>query len=114
MKRANPRPVVVVDGYTRFCLTALTVLLAVVALGLWADGPIAPQAGQAQSAGSAGGSRGLGNAIAQRKAIRDGIDTTNSKLDRIINLLQSGQIKVTVVEAPADNARNKPAQPAQR
>ena len=30
---------IVIDGYTRFCLTAIMVLLTLLVVGLWSDGP---------------------------------------------------------------------------
>jgi hypothetical protein len=100
MSGANERNTVTVDGYTRLCLTAIVGLLMVLIVGLWATGPVS-LTGQTVAAEiePAGKDRGvLPNAGAQRLAILQAIQTTNGKLDRIANLLESGKLRVTVVE----------------
>lgn len=108
MHRATERRTVVVDRYTRFCLTAIAILLTVLIVGLWAAAPVGPNPTIAAPAGTANASaEGIGNPSAQRMAIRRAIDTTNQKLGEIVKLLESGKIKVTVVQQEAENAPPK-------
>ena len=88
-----------IDGYTRFCLSAIVVLLAVLIIGLWAEGPISPVPDAAGADVSKTPSGILPNAGAQRLAMIKAIGATNDKLDKIINLLKSGNIRVCLVEA---------------
>jgi low affinity Fe/Cu permease len=87
----NDKPMTVrVDRYTRFCLTAIAVLLTLTVVGLWNDaGPRPPSAQAAEPFGDAGG---------QRDAMLRSQDKTNSKLDELITLLRNGEAKVQVVE----------------
>ena len=97
MNVARTRPTVVVDRYTRCCLTIIAVLLTVLIVALWADGPVSPAVSGAAPAPEAQQS-GIGNPAAQRMAVVKAINSTNAKLERIIGLLTSGKIKVTVAE----------------
>ena len=109
---AGGRVVIRIDGYTRFCLTAICVLLTVLILGLWVmTPPTTPAARAADENGPPPG--GVFNAGAQRVAAVDAatatnqkLDATNQKLDRIISLLESGQAKVTVQQAEKDRPAN--------
>ncbi len=85
------------DGYTRFCLTALVVLMSVMIIGLWAEGVPAPVRA---------GAAGPADPSAVRYQPRSALDIselvgvqekTNAKLDEIKKLLESGQAKVQVV-----------------
>ncbi|KKK58884.1 hypothetical protein LCGC14_3039930 [marine sediment metagenome] len=110
MQDAKQRPMVVVDRYTRVCLTAIAALLTVLVIGLWAEGPIAPD-----PAGAAGAVRGVdfttgGSPPAQRAAMITALKATNKKLDKMISVLTSGEVKVIVVEGK--NARAKAKKPA--
>jgi hypothetical protein len=89
MSTHQPRKVEIkVDRYTRFCLTAIAVLLTILILGLWMQAvPTPPSA----SAGEL-----FNDSAAQRSAIVDEAKATNSKLDELISLLKSGDIKVQV------------------
>jgi hypothetical protein len=97
-----------VDGYTRFCLTAITVLLTLLVIGLWAD-PV----GTPSRAGAATGYRDN----KAEKAVQEGRwgtssapnklaaaqGETNGKLDTLIELFNSGKAKVRIVDgAPAE------------
>ncbi len=75
-----------VDAYTRVCLTAIAVLLTVLIVGLWADGT--RWAGDARAADQFGD---MGTRI---QAQLDAQNQTNAKLDALMKLLTSGQVKV--------------------
>ena len=78
-----------VDGYTRGCLTAITVLLAILVMGLWAEkAPVSGRVGAAEKVWL--------NSAAQRKDLVDAQKKTNTKLDELIRLLRSGEVKVQV------------------
>ncbi|MBS3735091.1 MAG: hypothetical protein KGY99_09225 [Phycisphaerae bacterium] len=82
-----------VDTYTRTCLTIIAVLLTVLIVGLWADGvPAARPAGAA--------AEGFGNAAKQRKAMIEAQQKTNAKLDALMGLLRSGEVKVRLAGKP--------------
>ncbi len=104
-----------IDGYTRFCLSAIVVLLAILIVGLWAEGPISPipDAAGAGVSKSPSDSTILPNAGAQRMDMIKAIGVTNDKLDKIIDLLKSGDIRVSLVEAEkekkvSDDVREPP------
>ena len=102
MSGARETTTVNVDGYTRFCLSALVVLLTVLIIGMWATGPI-QVAGQTAAAPAPPPKTDrdvLPNAGAQRLAMLEAIRTTNGKLDKIISLLESGKLQVTITEPP--------------
>ncbi len=92
---------VTVDGYTRFCLTAIVVLLTLLIIGLWADGPqLAREAAAVRPAGEAGTGPRVpivsSTESAQRDKMISGIQGTNQRLDKLIRLLESGKLKVVV------------------
>jgi hypothetical protein len=82
-----------VDAYTRLCLTAIAVLLTVMVLGLWAQTPVAAPALAAD---------GFGDTGARIAAQLDEAVKTNAKLDQLLTLLSSGQVKVQVVKEKDD------------
>jgi Spy/CpxP family protein refolding chaperone len=87
-----------VDAYTRICLTAIAVLLTVVAVGLWAEA--VPGASPASAGPASDGTFGdMGPRIA---AQLDAVNKTNAKLDEIIRLLTSGQVKVQLAKEKDD------------
>ena len=92
-----------IDGYTRFCLSAIVVLLTVLIIGLWAEGPIPgiPDADGAIVKAPRSGSSTLNllDARSQRAAMLNAARETNRKLDKIVDLLKSGNIRVSIVEA---------------
>ncbi|KPK86301.1 MAG: hypothetical protein AMJ81_01605 [Phycisphaerae bacterium SM23_33] len=101
------------DRYTRCCLTAIAILLTVLVIGLWATGPVGPApTSAAPPAAAEADTSGIGNPAAQRAATIQAINTTNQKLDRIISLIESGKIKVTVVQEKPDDAQPKVQAPA--
>jgi len=101
-----------VDGYTRLCLTAITVLLTLLVIGLWADrvDTVSPanagsakfqdaEAKNALSGGRWGTSSASGKTVAAQKQ-------TNEKLDQLIGLFRSGQAKVQVMEPAGKGGGN--------
>jgi hypothetical protein len=78
-----------VDGYTRTCLTVLCVLLAVLIVGLWSEMPMAPALKAAEDVT-------FGNSAAQRKAVETAQDQIIGKMDELIKLLKSGDVKVQI------------------
>ncbi len=97
MPQRKGRNTVVIDGYTRFCLTAIVALLTVLIIGLWATGPASlTGAGIAAAAPRAAVRDVLPNAGAQRQQMLRAIQAGNQKLQRIADLLASGKVRVTV------------------
>ncbi len=82
-----PTNVVTLDRYTRGLLTALTALLAVIAVELWAGRPSDLPAAHAQ----------IPDTGLQRKVIADEAQQTNRLLEQILEHLQSKPIRVRVV-----------------
>ena len=91
------------DAYTRVCLTAITVLLTLVIIGLWADH--APLADQAHA--KARGTFVESGTQAQLVALVKAQQKTVAKLDQLLGLLKSGQVKVRLVDADARAAQAK-------
>lgn len=93
-----------VDAYTRLCLTAIAVLLTVLIVGMWTQH--VQLAAEAQAADKFGET---GTRIAQNL---DAQKLTNVKLDELIRLLTSGQVKVQLVKGqdkpPGDHDAPKP------
>ena len=96
-----------VDGYTRVCLTLIAVLLTVMVVGLWTDGVnLAPSARAADD--------GFGDTGGRQKAMVAAQEQTNAKLDELMKLLRSGEVKVQVAQSDAkssgggDSAPSKP------
>jgi len=87
------RQTLVVDGYTRFCLTAIVVLLTVLIVGLWADGPDLADRAQAKDDKVPMVKM---SALAQRAKLIAAAEQTNQKLDKLVNLLASGKLEVVV------------------
>ena len=96
-----------VDGYTRFCLTAIAVLLTVLIIGLWAE--VIHPPGGAYAAEPFGVDAG-----AQRNAMIKAMGQTNTKLDELIGLLKTGRAKVQLVQAPVKKPRGANALPARK
>ncbi len=82
-----------VDGYTRFCLTAIVVLMTIMIVGLWAER--SPTGDMANAAERYQRQSVLGLSDMVRVQER-----TIAKLDEIQKLLESGNVKVQVVEQP--------------
>lgn len=89
------------DGYVRFCLTAIVVLLAGAVLLLAAgQDALLPAA----TAAPAGEDQLFGNSSAWRDSMLKATEKTNSKLDELITLLKSGEVKVQVGSDKASGA----------
>ena len=89
-----------VDRYTRTCLTAIAILLTVLIAGLWAErARVADQADAGEVLFDSGAQR-EDMVIVQRK--------TNAKLDELIKVLRSGEVKVQLIEptGPGSGAKN--------
>jgi hypothetical protein len=85
--KKQERIAVALDGPTRICLWAIAALLTVLAVGLWAEAPVASNATAAEQP------RGF-DAASQRQAILEAQQETNRKLGELIDVLRSGQMKV--------------------
>ena len=86
-RRRNVR--IRVDAYTRVCLTVLAVLMTILIVALWADGPNVNNPAQAREV--------FVDSSAQRNAMVAEVKKTNQKLDELISLLKSGSVKVQVL-----------------
>ena len=104
-----------VDGYTRVCLTAITMLLGMLVIGLWAD--FSPfnsraQASEKSAAEARAKKAGFRDHQAAKAVLTEGRwgtssspnklaaeqQRTNDKLDELIRLFRSGKARVQVVE----------------
>ncbi|RIK66396.1 MAG: hypothetical protein DCC65_09640 [Planctomycetota bacterium] len=99
-----PTKVVTLDRYTRGILTALTVLLAVIAIELWAGRPSDLPAAQAQ----------IPDTGLQRKIIADEAQRTNQLLEQILEHLQSKPIRVRVVADESSGTKRSSSRAAGR
>ena len=79
---------VTVDGYTRIVLTAITVLLTVLTVGLWYESPSTLESAQAK----------IPDQGMQLQVMIDLQTQTNQQLAQIQAALLSGNVKVQVVE----------------
>ncbi len=100
----NTTRTVHVDLYTKVCLTAIAFLMTLLVLGLWTGGPIQAQRAQAGPAGDplvvgdSAQTGGIPDTGAQRYAMINGIKDTNTRLDKIVSLLESGKVRVITVD----------------
>lgn len=103
-----PQRTLRLDAYTRLCLTALIVLLSLLVGLLYAHLPSLTPSAQAQQSEvkRANDPLAIPNAWAQRDAQTRVIEETNKKLDKIIDLLESGQIKIIAVPEDKNNDAN--------
>ena len=85
-----------VDNYTRACLTGIAVLLTIVILGLWSEVKVADRALAADPVFTGG--------TGQRQEVVEAIGETNKRLDTLIDLFKSGQVKVLTTPADAGDA----------
>ncbi len=107
-KKAAEITTVHIDGYTRFCLSAIVVLLTVLIIGLWANGPasdVSDASAAAKAPKSSSSTLNLLDARAQRVGTLKAAQKTNKQLDKIIALLKSGEIRVSI----ADEGKKKEA-----
>ncbi len=82
------------DTYTRVCLTATVILLTVLIIALWANH--VPLVGEAQA--KAGGPFLATSTQMQLMQLVKAQDKTTAKVDAILRFLESGQMKVQLVE----------------
>jgi hypothetical protein len=87
---------VTVDKYTRLLLTVIAVLLSVVALGLWCQTPDTLKSAHAA---------GIPNQGLQLDETVQQLIKVNASLERMNDLLVSGDIKVQVLES--QNGKDK-------
>ncbi len=85
---------------SRGLLLACVALLAVLAIGIWASGTLSHAAAPAKT-----GRELRFNASTQRMKTLDAINTTNRKLDKLISLLESGKVRVSVIELKEAKAK---------
>ena len=83
---------VTVDGYTRILLSAITVLLTVLAIGMWCETPSMVPPAQAQ---------GIPDSGQQLHQISQKLDSIDKSIAGMQKLMVSGAVKVQVVEAKA-------------
>ena len=98
MRRRQDGVQIRVDWYTRFCLTAITVLLTVLIVALWAERM--PGARDAHAAREAFVLDSSGQRATMIKELKKG----NAKLEELVSLLRSGQVKVQVAAADGGKA----------
>jgi hypothetical protein len=112
MKNHEERTTVRVDWYTRACLTAISVLLTVLVIGLWADTPVisTDRAGAADGSGYVNkqakeavleGRWGTASAAGKVAAVQS---DTNKRLEELIQMLRKGEARVQVVSMPDSGA----------
>lgn len=103
-KRQN----VQVDSYTRVCLTAITVLLTVLVIGLWSEIARPTQASAAVYRDEKArksveqGRWGTSSAVGKHAAIQK---ETNENLRELIRLFRTGEAKVQVVAQPGGSKK---------
>lgn len=85
-----------VDTYTRVCLTLIAALLTVLVVGLWATAVPAPQAALAAEPKPTEPATfaQTGTKLVELTQVQQ---VTNAKLDELIKVMTSGQVKVQVV-----------------
>ena len=86
---------------SRRLLLVCVALLAVLAIGVWARGTLS----HAAPAPAEPGRELRFNASAQRMKMLNAINTTNQKLDKLIALLDSGKVRVSVIELKEAKAK---------
>ncbi|RPI58345.1 MAG: hypothetical protein EHM48_10250 [Planctomycetaceae bacterium] len=101
MSNGKRHVVIQVDKYTRVCLTVIAALLTVVIIGLWSTA--LPSASQARAAGD---DDLFGNSGGQRQAIIKAQEQTTAKIDDLIKVLKSGEVKVQIAGG-GDGASSK-------
>lgn len=107
MKRANDQVVPQPAGARgRGLLLACVALLTLLAIGIWARGTRSHAAPGAPRPRVTGTVRELRfNASTQRMKIVEAINTTNRKLDKLIALVESGTVRVSVAELKPAKAK---------
>lgn len=83
---------VTVDGYTRILLSVITVLLTVLAVGMWYETPSTVPTARAQ---------GIPDSGQQLHEISQKLSSIDKSIAELQKLMVSGTVKVQVVEAKA-------------
>jgi len=83
---------VTVDGYTRILLSVITVLLTVLAVGMWCETPRTIPSASAQ---------GIPDSGQQLYEISQKLSSIDKSMADLQKLMVSGSVKVQVVEAKA-------------
>ena len=109
-----------VDAYTRLCLTAIAVLLTLTVIGLWSDrGPGTPAA-QARTYSpndkdapdrakeDTPAEKTRATEVSPFVGVREEIVKTNEKLQEVLTILRSGEVKVQVVKGEKGERTEKP------
>ncbi len=92
---------VTVDGYTRILLSVITVLLTVLAAGMWCETPRAVSSASAQ---------GIPDSGKQLDEISQKLSSIDKSIAELQKVLVSGSVKVQVVETKATKPHTaKPA-----
>lgn len=90
MKHGHTNETRTVQGSkSRLTLIAAIMVLVVMVIGLWADRGTGLRSARAAD-------QPFKDSISQRKELVGSIQTTNAKLDELIQLLRSGQVKVQI------------------
>jgi hypothetical protein len=109
-----------VDMYTRVCLTAIAVLLTLTVVGLWSDRAPAVPSAQARTyspndkdapdrpAENTTGEKSRAAEISPFVGVREEVVKSNEKLQELLNLLRSGDVKVQVVKGEKGERAEKP------
>ncbi len=108
----NEKTTVRVDTYTRVCLTAITVLLTLLVIGLWSDmGSLSESAHAASKSSNRKAQKaGFRDAEARRAILSEGRwgtssspnkfaaeqERTNTRLDELISLFRDGKARVRI------------------
>jgi len=103
MKRERRKVRMVVDDYTRLCLTAVVALLAVLVLGLWVE--------RGSPCGAADGKTPFLDSAADRKEIAKTLEDSNAKMDELISLFKTGQAKVQIMGGAGGKDEANPDKP---
>ena len=106
MKPTDQDITVKVDAYTRTCLSIIAVLLTVLILGLWADAWPDRSAGAAYPVVAKKADVFKGS-VAGRDDLVKVSQGISSKLDQMMNLLRSGQVKVQVQDGLSPAGKRK-------
>jgi hypothetical protein len=101
MSEQRERVIARIDGYTRFCLTAIVVLLTVMIVGLWA---------QTATPSPASAAEPFDPKSTRNNEIVSAQEKTTAKIDELIALLKSGEARIQVTaegEKGGSNASSK-------
>lgn len=116
-----------VDAYTRVCLTAIAVLLTLTVIGLWSDRGPGGRAAQARTYSpndkdapdraaqtDTSAEKARVEQVSPFVGLREETIKSNEKLQELINVLRSGEVKVQVVKGEKGERAEKAEQPADK